>query len=353
MSLTKLLFYLLLLAVGILGFVFYRWVFDYLILSFVFAYLLAPAVSWLERKRLPRWSAIVLVYSAIIVVITGLIYRYAPEMVEQGNNLLELVNSENASREYFLSIPLIHSLHEFLLGLDGRLPVLNLAEGLIDVIDMFKDFLVKLPTLIVDNYQMILGTLSFVATIPLIGFFLLKDGNKLMKDIYKMVPNRYFELCIIIMNKIHETVGKFLRAMIFEVVAVSIMASVALSIVGVKNAILIGIVAGLANIIPYFGPLIGTLVAIATLLISGTTSFLPILNVIIAMYSVQIIDNNIVYPVVVGKAMSMHPLIVLLTVLAGGWYGGILWMLISVPLVYMIYSIIRVLFENLKKFHLI
>lgn len=71
-----------------------------------------------------------------------------------------------------------------------------------------------------------------------------------------------------------------------------------------------------------------------TVLFNGGT-ILSAITVILAMYIVQLIDNNIVYPVVVGGTINMHPLLVLLTLIAGGWYGGILfWMLISVPLVY-------------------
>ncbi len=353
MNLTKIFFYMFFIAIVIAGVIFFRWVFDYLLLSIIFSYILAPFVGWFVRRGLPRWAAVVLVYLTILLVITGFVYRYTPTIVEEGSNILDLMQSQSASSDYILSLPIVRSLFEFLRGLDERVPMLNLSEGLIETVDMFKDFLAKLPTLVLDNYQMILSTFSFFAMIPLIGFFLLKDGNKMVKDFFKMIPNRYFELCIIIVNKVNEMVGNFLRAMIFEVIAVSIMASVALSIVGVKNAVLIGIVAGIANIIPYFGPFMGTAVAIATVLIDGNTTLMPILNIILAMYIVQVIDNNIVYPVVVGTTISMHPLIVLLTVLAGGWYGGILWMLISVPLVYLVYNIVKVLYVNLKKFHLI
>lgn len=353
MNFTRVFFYLFLIAVVIMGFVFFRWVFDYLLFATVFSYILSPAVSWLERKHIPRWLAVVCVYFSIALVITWFIYRYIPTLVEEGNNLLDLIQSDGASIEYFLTMPIIKSLHDFLASLDRQVPNMNLASSLVEFLEMAKNFLVALPKLIVDNYQLILNTLSYFFMIPLIGFFLLKDGNHLIKDIFKIVPNRYFELCIIIVNKVNEVVGNFLRAMIFEVISVTIMASVALSIVGVKNAVLIGMIAGVANIIPYFGPFIGTMVAIISILIDGNTSLMPIVNIIIAMYVVQMIDNNVVYPVVVGTTINMHPLIVLLTVLAGGLYGGIIWMLISVPLVYLVYNIAKVLVVNLKKFHLI
>ncbi len=88
------------------------------------------------------------------------------------------------------------------------------------------------------------------------------------------------------------------------------------------------------------------------MLINGG-SILYVITVILAMYIVQLIDNNIIYPVVVGGTIKMHPLLVLLTLIAGGWYGGILWMLISVPLVYLTYNLIRVLYTNLKGFKII
>jgi predicted PurR-regulated permease PerM len=188
--------------------------------------------------------------------------------------------------------------------------------------------------------------------VPLISFFLLKDKHKIRKSILKLSSNRYFELSIILLGKIDKTVGTYLRAMLFEVIAVSIMASTALGIVGVSNPVLIGISAGVANIIPYFGPFFGGALAVVTVFFDGG-AFLQMVYAALAMWLVQVIDNNIVYPVVVGTTINMHPLLVLLTVLAGGWYGGILWMLISVPLVYLIYSVISVLYINLKEYRII
>lgn len=146
--------------------------------------------------------------------------------------------------------------------------------------------------------------------------------------------------------------GTYLRAMFYEVIVVSILASIVLTLLDVRNAILIAITAGVANIIPYFGPIMGVAVALLSILIYGGPLSMMI-NVIIGMYLVQVVDNNIIFPVVVGKTINMHPLLVLLTVLAGGWFGGILWMLLSVLLVYLVYRIVQVLHENLKKFKMI
>ncbi len=140
--------------------------------------------------------------------------------------------------------------------------------------------------------------------------------------------------------------------MLLELIAVAAMSSMALSIIRVPYPVLIGISAGVANIIPYFGPLFGGALAVLSVAFTGG-SFINMVHAALAMYIVQLIDNNIVYPVVMGKSIQMHPLWVLLPVLAGGRYGGILWMLISVPLVFIVYQLTRALYTNLKSFRII
>ncbi len=276
-----------------------------------------------------------------------------PGLVQQGNNLFNILSSgEQLTGQYIITLPFIRRIYEFLLELDTQIPGLGMADKLVDILDQTNVFLAKIPKLLIDNYKKIFSTISIIATVPLISFFLLKDKYKLRKGIVKMFNNRYFELCIIMMRKIDSTIGNFLRAILFEIIAVGILASTALTIVGVPYSILIGATAGVANIIPYFGPFLGGALAVVTVLINGG-SILYVITVILAMYIVQLIDNNIIYPVVVGGTIKMHPLLVLLTLIAGGWYGGILWMLISVPLVYLTYNLIRVLYTNLKGFKII
>jgi len=246
----------------------------------------------------------------------------------------------------------VQNVYDYALQLDAKIPGLDAGKQMLAAIDSATDFLVKLPKFLLDNFSSIIGAVSFVFTIPLISFFLLKDWHKIRKAILGFCSNRYFELAIIILGKFDSTVGTYLRAMLFEVIAVGTMASIALSIVGVSNPVLIGISAGVANIIPYFGPFLGGALAVFTVFFDGGP-FLSMVYAALAMYIVQVIDNNVVYPVVVGTTIDMHPLWVLLTVLAGGWYGGILWMLISVPMVFLVYQLVMVLYTNLKEFRII
>lgn len=353
MNWAKLIFFTFLLAVLVMGVFFYRWIIANLLFAVVFSYILDPFVSWFERRHLPRWLSVIGVYLIIVGILAWFTSRYIPDMITQSKYLFDLFSSgQQLSSQYILRLPFIKDIYDFLLSVDKQINGLALAPKMVSILDNTNSLLATIPKLIMENYEYILSTLSIIATIPLLGFFLLKDKYKLRKAAMELSANRYFEVCVILLRKIDSTVGTYLRAMLFEVIAVGTMASVALTIVGVSNPILIGMTAGVANIIPYFGPFMGGALAALSVLIGGG----PVIQIVyaaLAMYIVQVIDNNIVYPVVVGHTISMNPLLVLLTVIAGGWYGGILWMLISVPLVYTTYSLIKVLYTNLRDFRII
>ncbi len=353
MNWVKAVFYLFIAALIVAAIFFYRWIVPNMVYAFILYYILDPFVCWFERRRVPRWLSVLTVYAIIVGILAWFTAMFIPDLIKQGNYLFEMLSSGNKlTGKYIISLPFVNSIYVFLQNLDKQIPGLTLAPKLLDLVNSANTFLASLPKLLMDNYQAIVGAISVVATIPLLCFFLLMDKYKLRKGLMSFASNRYFELGLILLRKIDETVGTFLRAMFFEVIVVGFMASMAFTIVGVPNPVLIGATAGVANIIPYFGPFTGGALAALSLLINGAP-FIMVLYAALAMYIVQVIDNNIIYPLVVGGTINMHPLLVLLTVIAGGWYGGILWMLISVPLVYISFSLIKVLYVNLKEFRII
>jgi predicted PurR-regulated permease PerM len=350
---TKTLFYLLLLTAIGFGIYFYSSVFGHLIAGFVLAYILDPLVNAVERLRLPRWLAVLSVYIIIIGAIALLVVLFAPSLYEQVAQVVSVLqeNGSDATNP-LVELPLLKDIHLFLIELDARVSVLDLANEYVKLMDILVENLVALPKIIMKNYSAIIGAVSYVGTIPLICFYLLLDKARFRKALFSLIPNRYFEPIVILSDKIDETVGKYMRAMLFEVLAVALMTFIALRILGVPYAILIGVIAGFANIIPYFGPFIGGCVAVLSSLIAGQPPIM-IFWVILAMILVQQVDNNLVYPVLVGKTIDMHPLVVFFTVLAGGWFGSLIWMLISVPLLYITYTMIKETYLNFKMFKLL
>ncbi|HHV37306.1 MAG TPA: AI-2E family transporter [Candidatus Cloacimonetes bacterium] len=332
---------------------FYRQVLGHLIIAVIFSYILDPAVCWLEHKHVPRLWGVLTIYLLLAGAITFFSVRTIPAFMKQANSFIDILKQDgNLNAQLFLRIPIIENIYQYAENLDAQVPGFRLAEQMVAFLDSIRDYMARLPKFLMDNYSTIIGAVTYIGMTPLISFFLLKDKYRLRKGLMRLSTNRFFEPAIILLNNIDKTVGRYMRAMFLEVIAVSIMTTVALTIVGISNPILIGISAGLANIIPYFGPFFAGALAVGTVFFEGG-SLIMMIYAALAMWAVQLVDNNIVYPVVVGTTIDMHPLVVLLTVLAGGWYGGIIWMLISVPLVYMSYTLIRVLYTNLKDYRII
>ncbi len=353
MNWTRLLFTLIILAACVLALIFYSPLLVYLLLALVLAYVLDPLITWMEYKKVPRWLGALIVYIIIAGVLAWLIATYVPELVRQGNQFLALLNrTDKSPQQLIIGLPIIRSLYELVQNFDHAVPQLDLVARfesfLVNVVNKIGEF----PQLLISNYQPILGTVAKVLMVPIFSFFMIMDKKLIRRALMSLAPNKYFEITLILVKKFDENVGNYLRAILLEMLAVGLMSTIVLSIVGVPYAIVIGAIAGLTNIIPYIGPWLGGIIAALVILISGMPPIM-ILWMGIPMFLVQQLDNYVVYPAIVGKTIKMHPLLVLITVLAGSYFAGVVGMLISVPLVYMIYSLLSALQKNLKAFRII
>mgnify|MGYP001255530366 CR=1 FL=1 len=351
MNWTKLVFNIFLILLAGLAIFFYRFIFVYLGTAILISFILDPLVSWFERRTIPRWFSIIIVYLIILGLLAFSGVRLFPLLSDQAQSLFAQFNGD-LDAETLLALPLLKDVYSIAQDLDASIANLQSAKLLTDTLEKGIGLLGSLPSMLLDNVAAIVGTISFLATVPILSFFVIKDKYYFRKKLISLVPNRYYELTLILINKFDETVGRFFRAVLFEVIVVGIMATIAFSIAGVPYPFLVGAIAGLANVIPYFGPFSGWAVSALAILLSGLNPVQLVWSAL-AMYIVQVVDNNIVYPVVVGTTIRMHPLVVLLTVITAGWIGGIIWMLVSVPLVYIVFSLVKVTHDNLKAFRII
>jgi predicted PurR-regulated permease PerM len=353
MKFAKWIYILVLLIVIGLGIFVYRTVFSYILASLIFAYILNPVVVFLEKLGMRRVFAILSLYIGLGLLVAWGVNSLLPQIIKQAESLFMVIKNADIGPDMQLEkIPFVQDIKYSVIMLQNKIPFINLTGYFASTMLALKDFFANFPQIIMKYSSNILTAISFVAAIPLIGFFLLKDDHLFIRFLVRAVPNRYFELTMLLLKKIDEVAGKYLRAMMIEIVIVGSLSSIVLTAMGISYGVLIGVLAGFTNIIPYFGPLLGAAFGIISVLISGKP-LIYILYVIIGMYGVQFIDNNFIYPIVVGKNTNMHPLIILLTVMAGGFVFGIVGMLFSVPVVFLVYSLIRILHQNLKAFEII
>jgi predicted PurR-regulated permease PerM len=306
--------------------------FLYLGIGIVIAYILKPLVDQLQGVGLGRIPAILFTALVVLGSLATLVTYLAPFLVRQLSELsqqfsLETIEHLATSVELWLSRIFPIPEGAFMLSLN------RFAETLVQE-DRISATMGSIVALFTDLIYAVL-------IIPFVTFFFLKDGTRIRHALFRLVPNDYFEITLSIVDKVESILGRYFRGLILQCASVAAVASLLLSMVGLRYAIAVGIFTGLANTIPYFGPALGfvagTLVAIAQ---TGDFSLVP--YILIAMALTQVSDNVFFQPLIFSRVARTHPIVILFVVLIGAQVAGLLGMLVAIPLA----TVIRVAVEQ-------
>lgn len=318
-----------------------------LFIGLVIAYLINPLVKIVDRKgiqhiisrnpdlelsvkqmRLSRYLSIGITFLIVIFAIIALIYGFTalivgklvvesiPKMLEDGLNLIVAYEAD-------------------IKAWVAKIPNMPFSESINKSIDSALNWFTSSfsATNMINSISGISGSIfNFVVGI-IVSIYLLAD-----KDYFKGVWAKFVHLTFSkkrgeslseTLCEIDGVLSQFVKGVMIDALVVAILSSVGLSILGLDFAVFIGIFAGAANVIPYFGPVLGMVPAF----IIGLISEGPLQGIIavVILLVVQQIDCNLIYPRVVGNSTGLKPLFVLLAVSIAGYYGGILGMLIAVP----------------------
>lgn len=205
--------------------------------------------------------------------------------------------------------------------------------------------------------------LSIWIIAPLIFIFLGFDNGQIRRYIIGLVPNRYFELSLTVMDELDDAIGRYLRGTLMECALVGATLAIGFILVGmpVSVAVAIGVVSGLVNAIPFLGTVIGLVIGLAYALVAeNVTPLIPGLNpndltvyVCVLVFIAHMLDNAIYAPIVLGKAVNLHPLVVALAILSGSLLGGAWGMLFAIPTVVVVKTAVETLFKELKAYRII
>ncbi len=339
------------LIVCIAAVLFYKHILSYLVVAFIIAYILSPIINYVERYNISRTVSILSLYLILAILLLILFNVIIPQLIRQG------IDFSNTIKNYLTNTETINlqslglsKLQSFMEKIETKFPAMNIDEQLKSFIDKDKinDIIAQIPLF----FKSIVNLLAFLIIVPVIVFFILKDERIFIRKIFSSISNRYFEFSLHLLEEIEESFGKFLRALLLENFLVAVMSIIGLLILNIPNAIILGLIIGLTNPIKYFGPFIGAIPTFLVILL-GPTPLIYLLYVTIVFFIVQQIDSLILFPWLVGKSMKMHPLWVLLTVIAGGYAFGILGMLFAVPIVLLIKLVIVISHKSLKQFEII
>lgn len=165
--------------------------------------------------------------------------------------------------------------------------------------------------------------------IPLFLLFIMKDGRKMRFNFIKIIPNHMVERAYFLFHQFNTKFGDYIFAKFIEAAIVGTVITTGLLIIEFPFSFLLGLFAAVTNILPYIGPILGFIPA----LIVGLVDQSPSLGPMIALYmAANIIDLALVFPILVSKIVNLHPLVVVVSVILGSQFGGIVGMIVSIPL---------------------
>ncbi|WP_315066966.1 AI-2E family transporter [uncultured Clostridium sp.] len=334
-----------------------------LIIGIIIAYLLYPITkgieNFLEKNKLYRIHkasprrilSIICAYLLIIGIFLGLISGIYYMIGGQISNNTTISNMTQHISSYVSSTSFsTTSIKETLDKINN--PFIDSVEpyiinGIIYLQEYVKDNIGNMT-----SYAMSIGTsvaTFFIALV--ISIYLLKDSEYFFGLWYKFYylifrNSNVGNKITYVFRVIHESFAKYIKGQLLEAFFVGILSAIALSIAGIDYAFVIGIIAGISNMIPYVGPIVGTVLAAVMGLLSGTP--IRILYAIIAMVIVQQFDGHILAPKIVGDSVGLHAVFIILAILIGGNVGGLLGMLIAVPIAASCKVLINNWYENYK-----
>lgn len=294
-----------------------------IIITGVLFYIFRPIIHWLSR-RMPRSSAILLLYFVVGALMIGAISGIVPELQKQFHSLIDNLPAIFASLQ---SLLLELQQHELVQRFD--LEELFQWEEEVNQIGAVVNGLVRE---LVSNTGGFVGAvfnvviLAFV--VPFMLFYLLKEGEKLPKSILRFVKEEKQDEVRAVMLEMDVTLGHYIKGLLIVCSFVGGLCYVAFIALGLEYALMLALFAMVTNVIPYVGPWIGTIPAV---IVGFLHSPLKAALVLLLVFIIQQVESYFVQPQVMGKKLSMHPVTVLILVLVAGRFAGIVGMLLAVP----------------------
>jgi predicted PurR-regulated permease PerM len=298
------------------------------LLAGFFYYILRPLVDLMERKKVTRTLAIMIIYVVVVICIVGFIIGLWPPLVAQLTNLVSNAPS------------LFTTLSDQLRELEQKGFLSAILPDNVSPLTQLTNYLNKGFTFLTDCIS---GMVSFFSnfaiilfTFPIFLFYMLKEGGKFGKRIVSFIPKRFREDGIEVIGEIDNALSGFIVGRVIVNVALGILMYIGFLIIGLPYALLLTVVAVILNFIPFVGAILSSIpILIIGFVESPSVAIWSLVVILVA----QQLQDNIIGPYIFGKQLDIHPLTTIILVLAGGDLFGIFGIIVIIP-VYMTIKII-------------
>jgi predicted PurR-regulated permease PerM len=299
-----------------------QWLFIYFSFALMLAYFFDPLYKFILNKRAPKVLAIIIIFGIIITLLILTIFFLIPSLVNQLNILYkEIPKFIENYQNLILSIK--PQLSKFINPADVEILLKENLSGLQrSVLGFSQSIIIYLSNIV--------SSITFgIVIVPLILFYLMRDMFKFKESLYIYVSKENKKEFKEVLEEIDYIVSGFIRGRIIVCFIVGTMIGVGLYFLHLKFALIIGIVSGIFNFIPYLGPIVGL---VLTLIFALGSPWWTLLMIVILFVLVNQLEAAYLNPNILGKGLGLHPLTVILSMLICGQLLGILGVLVAVPL---------------------
>ncbi len=310
----------------------------------LFAYLGDPWADRLEAWGLSRNWAVIICFSALTFVLMITLFLLVPALFSQTQSLFTQLPSllETLHQEWLPKILSFLGLEEGLFGLD------SIKNWLVDHWGASQEALTNALKHIGASSAAFFAFIANIALIPVVAFYLLRDWDILVQKTHSLFPRKIAPRIGMLAKECDEVLGAFLRGQLLVMMALGGIYAIGLSLIGLKYSLLIGVVAGLASIVPYLGFVVGIAVASVTAFFQFHLGWE--LALVALVFGIgQAIEGMVLTPWLVGDRIGLHPVAVIFAILAGGQLFGMVGVLLALPVGAVIMVLLRHVHDNYKE----
>ncbi len=317
----------------------FRDIMTFLALALILTYMFSPIMNYFEKRGFSKAFSIFIVYIILFLFLFSFIFLLIPASVDQLNTLIgELPHLTQNIKKVILDL-----LTPKMVNINPKM-VEDVSKNVDNVLKDLQIGLMDYTKLIVMKITSIFSLIVFGSIlVPFVLFYFLVDLDLFKKNFVSYIPPARRDEVFGIIEDVDKMLSKFIRGRVFTSIIVGILETLGLYLLGIKFALIVGVVSGILNFIPFIGPVIGTFIAILFSL--ERFSLIKILEIIILYIVVNQIESFVLNPRILGKELDLHPLTVILSFLFFGKMFGFLGILLAVPMM----SLVKVLFNHYLK----
>ncbi len=309
------------------------------IIAFFIAYLFSPLVDRLQKIGLPRWLSIGTVFIGIGVAVTMAFWYIVPliwkQLVIARDSIPVGINWINSTFLPWVS----NTFNVEQMEIDTN----HMSTIVMDYIqtNYSTDSLQAMALRVAQsglNFIQVGGT---VVLIPIIAFYFLLDWRRMLDSLRRLIPRPYEKTTLEIVTECHSVLGAFVKGQFLVMILLGIVYAVGLQLIGLDVGLIIGMIAGLASIIPYLGFAVGIVAAVIATLLQFGVDWMQLALVLVVFMIGQGVEGYVLQPFLLGDKIGLSPVAVVFAVLAGAQLAGFLGMLIALPVAAVIVVLLR------------